>query len=263
MYENNRTSDRIFRSVIFALILREVRGKFGINRLGAFWFIFEPLAHVAVLLFLITIVRQRTLPGVDVPVYLVTGIVPFLLFKNIVLKGMQAVSANQGLFAYKQIKPFDCILARTIVEISLMACIYGALVFVLGFWFGSNILIHKPLQWMGVMFVGIVFSFGLALCFCVLTEAMPELRTFIKILFMPLYFLSGVILPLWKLPPPLLALMTWNPFLHIIDTLRQTWIGNYPDLSVISMEIPSRLTVITLFIGLAVYRARRLKLIAI
>ena len=41
---------KILRSVLFALVIREVRGKFGANRLGAFWFVFEPLAHIIVLL---------------------------------------------------------------------------------------------------------------------------------------------------------------------------------------------------------------------
>lgn len=260
---NKRGPFKISRAVIFALILREVRGKFGANRLGAFWFIFEPLAHIVVLISIYTVIRAHRNYGVDLPMFLVSGIIPFLLFKNIALKGMEATSANKALFSYRQIKPFDTIVARTIVECALMACIYLAVIFGLGFWGGYDVAVHHPLEWLFFLAVGVVFSFGLALIFCVIGEAVPESKTFIRLSYMPLYFLSGVIIPVWIIPPQILAWMTWNPLLHIVDGMRASNFLMYPAVRGISSVYAVASAIVTLCAGLALYRAQRLKLVAL
>lgn len=260
---NKRGPFKISRAVIFALILREVRGKFGANRLGAFWFVFEPLAHIVVMISIYTVLRAHRNYGVDLPMFLVSGVIPFLLFKNIALKGMEATSANKALFSYRQIKPFDTIVARTIVECALMACIYLVVIFALGFWGGYDVAIHHPLEWFFFLGIGVLFSFGLALIFCVIGEAVPESKTFIRLSYMPLYLLSGIIIPIWILPPQILDWMTWNPLLHIIDGMRASNFLMYPKIRGISGAYAVAITVVTLCIGMALYRAQRLKLVAL
>lgn len=258
-----RTPFRITQAVIFALVLREAKGRFSVNRLGAFWVIFEPLIHVLAVMFILTIVRGRHLPGMEFPVFLISGVVPFLLFKNIALRGMEAVNANRGLFSYRQIKPFDAIIARAIVEFSLMISVYGIVLFGLGFWGGFDVAIHEPLHWIGIFLIGLGFSIGLALIFCVIAEAMPESRTFIRLLFMPMYIISGVIMPIWVFPPKLLNWVTWNPFLHIIDLLREAQFQHYPDTPQISFSFAIGISIATMFVGMFLYRVRRLKLVAL
>lgn len=258
-----RNSFEIVRAVLFALIIREVRGRFGKNRLGAFWFLFEPLAHIAVLMIVFSLVRGQTRYGPELPLFLASGIIPFLLFKNICLKGMEAVTANKALFAYRQIKPFDTIVARAIVECALMACVYIVIMFGLGLWGGYDVAIYYPLKWGGMFFVGIALSLGLAFIFCAIGEAMPELKGFIKILFLPLYFVSCVIVPLWAVPPSFRQWMWWNPFLHIIDGIREATFLHYPSVSGVDPRYATWLALISLFAGVACYRVRKEKLQAI
>lgn len=257
-----RTHLKIARVVTFALVLREIKGKFGANRLGAFWFIFEPLAHIVVLISIYSIVRANNNYGVDLPIFLISGVIPFLLFKNIALKGMEAVSANRALFSYRQIKPFDTIVARTIVECALMACIYLVVIFALGFWGGYDVAISRPLEWLVYLIVGVVLSFGLALIFCIIGEAAPETKTFIRLAYMPLYFISGVIVPLWLIPGHFLNVLMWNPYLHIIEGMRENTFAVYPKIQGISVQYSASVAVLILFAGVALYRARRLKLVA-
>lgn len=258
-----RSPARILQAVIFALVLREMRGRFGSHRFGAFWLLFEPLAHIVALMSIYALLRGHANSSLDISVFLVTGIIPFLLFKNISLKGMEAVNANKGLFAYRQIKPIDTILARVIVECALMACVYGLILFGLGMWVGSDVSIHRPMQWGLVVLVGIVFSFGLGLIFCIIGEALPEAKTFIRLSYMPLYFLSGIIMPLWLIPERFQKYMLWNPYLHLIDSLRANVFDEYPKTLGVSMWYASLVALTALFIGLALYRVRRLNLVAV
>lgn len=257
-----RRSLTIMRAVVFALVLREVRGKFSANRLAAFWFIFEPVAHIAVMLFIFVVIRNRALPGVEYAIFLVNGIVPFILFKNISLKGMEAANANRGLFAYRQIKPFDMVVARTIVEFSLMMCVFIVTLFGLSWFFGYSVVINKPIEWVFVLAIGCALSFGLALIFCALITIVPEATMVIRIAYMPLYFISGVIFPLWLVPTQFIDYLLWNPYVHIIELLRENSIEYYPTIPQASYVYPLFCALVALVIGLAMYRARRLDIVA-
>jgi len=257
-----RSPFTITKSVIFALILREVQGRFGKNRLGAFWFVFEPMAHVLILLLIFSTLRNRYIPGVDMPLFLVQGIIPFLAFRNITLKSMEAVNANRGLLAYRQVKPFDMVTARAAVEALLMSCVYILILAMLGWFFTYDIVIHEPLQWLLVLMTGGALALGCALVFCVVIDAIPELTAMIRIMYMPLYILSGVIFPLWIIPKDFLPLLLWNPYLHLIELLREHSIAYYPRVAEVSLTYPATCAILMLFIGLGLYRTRRLRLVA-
>ncbi|SAI28677.1 permease of an ABC exporter involved in polysaccharide export [Bordetella trematum] len=257
-----RRSFEIMKAVIFALVLREVRGKFGVHRLAGFWFVVEPLAHVCILLVVFMAIRQRMVPGVEFALFLVNGIIPFILFKNITLKGMEAVNANRGLFSYRQIKPFDMVLARLIVEFSLMACVYVLTLFALWWFFDYSVSIVKPLQWFCMLMIGVTLSFGLALIYCVLINLVPEAATLIRLMYLPLYFITGVIFPIWMIPAKYMEFLLWNPYLHIIDMMRAYSMDHYPVSLQVNWEYPATVSLVTLVVGLFVYRAKRLEIVA-
>jgi len=242
--------------------LREVQGRFGKNRLGAFWFVFEPMAHVLILLLIFTTLRGRQIAGVTVPLFLIHGIVPFLLFRNLTLKGMAAVNANRGLLAYKQVKPLDMVMARAIVETLLMACVFTLILAGLGWFFDVNISIVRPLQWLGILAIGSALAMGCALIFCVIINLLPELETIFRLAFMPIYLLSGVIFPLWLIPHEFLSWLLWNPYLHLIQLLRETSIVRYPSVAEVNLQYPIACAIVTLFVGMWLYRARRMQLVA-
>lgn len=257
-----RSSLKIVQSVLFALVLREMRSRFGAKRFGAFWMLFEPIFHIVVLLTIFSF-RGRLSISADYPAFLISGLIPFFLMRNIVMKGKEAVNANRGLLVYKQIKPLDTILARCIMEVALYACVYLLFMIVMYIWFDLDIFMVDPIRWLGVMGLGIVFCFSLAVLFCLLIDILPEFDIPIRILFMILYFLSGVIFPIWMFPDEILDVILWNPFVHIIDELRQATFQYYPDHIGVNIYYPIKLTFFLLFISLGLYRVRRLKLVAI
>ena len=59
-----RSPWQIQRSVVFALLLREVKGRFGGRLIGGFWVLFEPLVHLGLMTFFMTTIAGRVLPGV-------------------------------------------------------------------------------------------------------------------------------------------------------------------------------------------------------
>ena len=258
-----RSSFAITCAVIFALVLREIQTRFGARRMGAFWMLFEPIAHIAFMMFVVTVLRGRHVTGMPYPVYLLTGIVPFFMMRNITLKLMEAVTANKSLFVYPNIKPFDAFVARVIVEFTLAACVYSLLLIIMGVWFGYDVRTNEPLEWFVALVTGVVFSFGLGIILCIVGEEFPNSKTFMRLAFMLLYVVSGVILPLWRLPAQFLPWILWNPYAHIIDNLRSSFFEHYPHTQGINFVYPASAAIVVLFVGLALYRLRQRELLAI
>lgn len=258
-----RSSFAITKAVLFALILREMRGRLGKRRFGIFWMFFEPAAQVAVIMTIFSFRSVTVRSGIEFPLFLVSGMIPFFLMRNIALQTMAAVDANRALFAYKQIKPLDTMVARAIVETAIYAVVYAIFLFVLGFFFGYQITLVDPIKWLTILAVGLLLSFSLGLIFCMLVEVLPELKTVLRILFFPIYLLSGVLYPIWLLPSEVMDWLLWNPYLHIIDELRLSTFPYYPNHLGVNLIYPFKVAVIMALLAFGLYRLRRLRLVAL
>lgn len=256
-----RSPLQIKKSVIFALVLREARSRFGDRRMGATWTLIEPICHLLILSVLFGLLRGRTVAGIDFPVFVLVGLAPFLLFRNTALRLMNSPKENRALFSYKQIKPLDTYIARVLVEFSISATVYAILVF--GFaWFGFDMAIKSPIEWMLTVLLGVMFSFGLGMLLSLIAHAMPSSTLFIRMMFFPLYFMSGVLIPASYLPHAMLPLLLLNPFLHLMELIRAEIFPHYVPVDGISVIYVIAFTLVLLFVSLGTYRARRLHLIS-
>lgn len=221
----------------------------------------EPVAHMAALSTLL-VLRSHPSPGYDFLVWLIIGLAPFLLFKNIALKLMGSVDANKALFSYKQIQPADAFIARTIVEFCISALVF-AIIYSALTWYGYDTAIREPIRWLTVLLLGIVISFSIGILFAIIVEVVPEAAFVLRLLFLPLYFLSGVIFSPYRIPQEYLVYVLWNPYLHIIDLLRDSTFKNYPLHREISLGYIVECAIVFLFLACAAYRIRRFRLMAL
>ena len=258
---SKRSSLQIMQDVLFALVLREYLTRFGSRRMGAFWMLFEPIAHIGAMMFIFTVIRARSVPGMEFPIFFLTGMVPFFLMRNIIFKLMDSVDANRALFAYPNIKIFDTYVARVMVELSISSMVYMILIFTLGFWFAYDVTVAYPLEWLYSLLIGILFAFGLGILFSIIIQVAPNTKTFIRIMFLPIYLMSGVIFPLWVVPEKYLPWLLWNPLAHIVSNIREAVFVNYPVITGVSQSYPFICTVLVLFIGLGLYRIRSQRLL--
>lgn len=258
-----RSPFQITRSVIFALLLREMRTRFGQRRMGAFWMLAEPIIQLIVTTVIMGFIRGRgPVQGIPFPVFLLTGIAPFFMYRGIAMLIMEGLSANRGLFAYKQVTPMDTFVARTIMQCSLASISYLFVMAVFA-WYGFDMSVHHPLEWLGILLLGVALAFGMGMVLAVLVDAIPEVRTFIRFFFLVLYFSSGAIFPATRFPSYVLPYLQWNPFLHMTELIRQAVFPFYRVLDITSFSYVAVCTAVLLFGGLGLFRVRRLKMLAI
>ncbi|AXK64596.1 ABC transporter permease [Burkholderia sp. IDO3] len=256
-FKIRRSSLAIVKSVMFALFMREMQTRFGARRMGFLWVLMEPLAILAIILVFHTFVRTIQLSGVDVVMFMVSGIVPFHMMRNIAWRVSDGLTANQGLFSYRQVMPFDAFVARLIVEICMYSCAYIIICFFLAVWFDHDVLVNDPPAWIWALVVGIFLSFAFGVLFAIIGHAFPAAARPCKLVYIPLYVTSGVFFPISKIPPDKMPLVEWNPYVEIIESIRAAMFDGYSQSSILNYNYPLVLSLVLMFIVMVLYRSRR------
>ena len=249
-----RSGFEVQQAAVKALFLREIRTRFGKFRLGYFWAILEPSAHLLVLLGIFGFIMHRTMPDISFPVFLLNGIIPYFIFSNITNRSVGAIEANQGLFNYRPVKPIDTIIARALLETVIYAAVYILLMVVV--WMaGEYFEVINLLQLVATWGLLILFSCGIGLIFMVVGRTLAETQKFLPILLKPLYFISCIMYPLHSIPKDYWPYILWNPIVHAVELSREAVMPGYVSDGV-SLSYLALCSLVTVFTGIALYRNR-------
>jgi capsular polysaccharide transport system permease protein len=118
--------------------------------------------------------------------------------------------------------------------------------------FPSNILLF-----FSNFLVLILFSLAIGICLSILVHAIEIVGIVVSIVLTALYFISGVIYPLSIIPAQYHHFFIYNPIVHLLEPIRQSYYATYPTIEGITILYPLSLSVIFLFIGLWFYYYRR------
>lgn len=243
-----------------AIFLREALDRLFDMRAAWFWLLIEPVLHIGFLVFIFTVLRMRTVGNADVAIWIVVGMLAFFLFRRTAVQVTYAVDSNKPLFTYRQVKPFDPALARAVLEAFLMSIISTI---ILG---TAALLSHDAWPYDPSLVLPAVlglwlFGMGYGLVASVLMALVPEMEHILKILMLPLYLISGVIWPLAAIPQPYLDLLLLNPIAHGLELVRAGFFPYYHAVQGLSMEYLYCWAIVSLFLGLLLYRRFALQLV--
>jgi len=245
--------------VVYALILRETRTRFGQNRLGYLWAILEPVFFVTTFALVYRILGRAAPARMPIVPFLTTGFMPYLLFRESSGRGMHAIEANRGLLFYPQVRPLDLIVARSTLEVATNILAFGLIVAVYSTYTGS-LDISDPLQVLvGLgLAAGIGSSLGLTLCAAsVFSSSIERLH---GPLIRPLFWFSGLMYPTAQLPSGYRKLLAYNPIVHCVELTRTGYFRGYRA-DHVGPIYPLVWIAALLFLGLALERAARRRLV--
>ena len=252
-----RSPYRIQLDVLYALLLREFAARFGRSRVGFLWTFIEPIVHTAAPIVIFGFLLERHVSGIDYPVFLVFGLLPYFLFRTICTQTMESLNVSRGLLSYRPVHLIDVIFAKAIFTAALETLLFlviGAGLAVMGF----NVVPTHPIEWLLILIGVCLFALGLGMILAAIVGFMPDAKTLIRLLFMPLYFLSGIILPITRFPDEWVDYLSWNPVLHWVEASRAFAVPHYEPMRQMSLRMVFFSGAITLLIGLSLYRLRRL-----
>lgn len=248
-----KESFQIQKRVVKALILREMITRYGRNNLGFLWLFVEPLLVTMVTALLWKFVRGSQISSINIVAFMITGYPMMMLWKKSSSRAMEAVSSNIGLLYHRNVRMFDLLLSRMILEIAsvTVAQIAIMLLFIFIGWIDLPAdMFYMIIAWLLMAFFGLGLGFVLYAISCK-SEVFGKIWNAMGMVFM---MASGVFYFVSALPQQAQEIVLWIPMTHGTEMFRHGYFGA----TVVTMENPWYLAlwdIILLFIGLLAFRS--------
>ena len=247
--------------VITALVLRELKTRFGREQLGYVWAFFEPLMFVGVFAGIFYLAERPAPAGMPTLLFLVTGIVPFILFRDCMMRAMSAIGSNRPLLMFPQVTPLDLVVGRALLEAATKIVVFVMLA-ALGLYISDTVRVENALLVGFYLLCLALMGFGFGAFLGSFTLLFPSVEQFVGPMSVrPLFLCSGLFFTVGMLPEVARDYALINPLLHCSELLRNAFFvqfeSNYGDVRYVLMWV-----LIDLFFGLVAQRALRQKILA-
>ncbi len=243
--------------VIHALILRETRTRFGRTKVGYLWALFEPISYILVLVTIFSVIGRGSPVGNadDLPLFFLTGLIPWFMFLHSSSKTMHAINGNKVLLTYPQVTPFDVLISRAILEKVTLYIVF-ILVLPLFSYFGYSHKIESYLGLLSALSAMWILGTGVGFLSATIMLYIPSFDQTYNAIQRPFFFVSGIFFTAESLPLPLQELIVFNPMLHGVEWFRSAFFNNY-DSQLVDKQYLLTSGFIMLTIGLSVQRLAR------
>jgi capsular polysaccharide transport system permease protein len=234
--------------IVDALMLREARTQFTHSRLGYAWALFEPITHVFILFVAIGIMGGSRAPiGDSLPVFYMTGVLPYLFFCHVTERGMHIARDSRVLLSVPVVTLGDIAAARLLLRAATDVVVF--LVTLTAFIaMGIAQLPNDPLSLLAAYVVLFVLACGIALANMVLSELSELPERVWTVSLRGLYFVSGIFYHPNMMPAGIREWVLWNPLIHAVEWVRQAYYPLYVS-PYLDVEYLLRWALATLLLG--------------
>jgi ABC-type polysaccharide/polyol phosphate export permease len=213
------------RALIVVLVRRELDARYRASALGFFWSLLNPLLLLAVYAVVFTYIFSPRFPGADpYPLFLFSGLLPWLFFSGAVLDGSATLVDNGPLLAKvmcpPEIFPAVTVLSHLIHHILALPILLLAMV-------ASAALKLHPMPWTFPLVVvalipWILVAGGAVFAVSVLSVHYRDMRDLIGHLLNLLFFSSPIIYSLEGLQVPVMLhrILALNPLASLVVVYR-------------------------------------------
>ncbi|WP_230940477.1 ABC transporter permease [Burkholderia territorii] len=251
------------------MFLREALDRLFEARAAWLWLLMEPVIYIAIHAFGYTTFRIHEVGGIAITMWIIAGFIGFLLWRRTWIQVLHGIDCNRAFFVYRQVKPFDAALIRAVLELFLMALISTIIVataLVAGRVITPDqlnpVLLPVDPLLVIVALLGLwLFGLGLGLTTSVAMSFVPELDHIFKLFYLPLYYISGALLPIISIPHPYQDVLLVNPVVHGLELVRTGFLPSYHTVPGVSLAYLYSWALGTMLLGLALYRRFSNKLV--
>ena len=151
--------------VVNALLLRETKTRYGEHKLGFVWAFLEPILMVLVMYVVFSAMGSQMGGGINIALFMISGFVPFAMFRDTMMQSQGAIQQNTSLLSFPQVSTYDLILARALLEVSVLLAVFGIMMMVAGI-LGADVRCENPLGVLAACGLFWVLGFGFRIYFC-------------------------------------------------------------------------------------------------
>jgi lipopolysaccharide transport system permease protein len=203
---------------LFALLARDLKARYAGSAIGSGWNLLRPLLQVGAYYFAFGIVlaaRQgREIGDSEYPLYLLSGLVPWLCYLESATKGSGSLVRGAGLIKKVRL-PLEVLTAK---EVLAPAVTYGP--FVLLLWLLSGAAAVSPasvlvlVPWFAAQ---VMFTWYLVHAVAILTAVLRDIGQAFNVLVAMTIFVSPVLFPFELVPPAFQPILYANPMTPFVE----------------------------------------------
>ncbi|HFQ62049.1 MAG TPA: ABC transporter permease [Epsilonproteobacteria bacterium] len=225
-----------YRYFIISSIKTEFKSRFVRSKLGAIWMILHPLAQVLVYALILSQIMTAKLPGVATqyayPVYILSGIIGWTLFAEILGKSLNVFISNGNLLK-KMSFPKLALPLITIGTALVNFTIFLVVMFVV-FGFLGHLPIHA-LQWLPLLtLLTLMLAIGIGLFLGTLNVFIRDIGQFMEVVLNFWFWLTPVVYMVSIVPEKYHELFMLNPMTGIVMGFQNVLLyDKSPDLSIL------------------------------
>ncbi len=225
--------------VLGALMLRDIRTRFGGTMWGYSIAVAWPCAHILVITSFYALRRMPAPIGDSIVLFAVSGLSPYIILNYASRKMMEGPAQNKQLIYFPQVKFFDVVMSRALVEICTSS-LSIALVFFIAACFGAQILPSDSFAFCESMLLALFFALSMGLLNVFISQIFPPWQIGAVVPTLLMYFSSGALFVTESMPAVIYEYVQWNPLMHIVKVCRSAfYIGYGADASVLYVLIVS------------------------
>jgi lipopolysaccharide transport system permease protein len=222
------------RTVLWALVKKDLKDKYASSFLGMLWTAFRPLATVLIYMFFFSLIYRSKVPAEygNAPfiVFLLLGFTPFQVFSEVIGRSPSMLHSNISLitkmvFPYELLSVSACLSSLigatvNLVMIVFLMVIYGTATH------GLNLL-YIPVFLFPLVFLTIGLSWILSCVGVIIRDTEQVVNIFLTLLLFltPVFFSRGMVESVGESYPILAYILFLNPLYTIVEGLRTAFIG--------------------------------------
>lgn len=224
---------RRYGTVLFAVLLQDMRTRYGGSYLGFMIAVAWPLSHLAVLVAVRAFLTPFVPVGDNPAVFFASGILPYILCLYPARMMAMAVVQNRNLLVIPPITPLHLVFGRAALEVlgSIMVClIFYFLLELAGVDFMPADVYEGALAVLASIYLGVTLGFVNVIMVAIFGMFYV---VFFFIVMLILFLSSGAYFPTHVLTGATRELLEFNPLFHIVNWFRAAY---YVDSSTIPVD---------------------------
>ncbi len=235
--------------LLLAIMLRDIKTRFGGSEWGMLIAVGWPLSHVLALLLLNASLGRAAPYGQSMALWVATGVVPFMAFSYMSRFIMMGIALNKALLSVPIVKVTDILFARAIVEVmsaGLVVLLLFAIFFAYGIDFMPRDIVQASLAMLAMMLLGL----GMGVINAIIAAASPFWVTGYALFMIIFWLSSGILFVPDTLPEAARVALSYLPWLQGVEWMRSAYYDGY-GASILSKGYLVSWGVVTLGLGLA------------
>jgi len=241
----------IWRDVIFAIFLREIKSKFS-DKLGIAWSVISPVLFIFALSYIRGNMDGGTTHGIPTFWYMAYGMMLVQFFLGLIGSISGSIKKNKPLYAFRQVQPISSVLAIAGFELFIKFFVVLILL-IIGFYLNIDMEIDDPIEIILILIRVWLIGTSLGILFALAQAYVPEVAKLQSLAMRPIFFISGIFFSLQDIPQQYWPYLTWNPLLHAVELTRYAAYRSYGDAGVSYFFLDSA-TILCVFFALACYQ---------